>query len=227
MANKNREPIFTYRPFENLLENIKRKGIRVTTSYHSDRDLKPVCEEELFREAMKGVNEISEFRRIPFRRKRKEPLCRRDNPEKEALCTLREIVDGRRPISLPETQEYVKWVNPDCKGDVTRRLHEGKHSVQDSLDLHGLTVGEAEIEVEAFLKTAIKDGFRCVKIIHGRGLRSPLGPVLKDRLTSLLSSGRYKRSIAAFVTARQCDGGLGAVYVLLKSASPSGSPSSS
>jgi DNA-nicking Smr family endonuclease len=81
--------------------------------------------------------------------------------------------------------------------------------------LHGLCVEEAEKEVKYFLTDSLRKGHRCVKIIHGRGLRSPGGPVLKDALITWLS-GRYWKNIIAFVTARQCDGGLGALYILLR-----------
>jgi len=54
-----------------------------------------------------------------------------------------------------------------------------------------------------------------LKIIHGRGLRSAKGPVLKNALMKWLSE-HYRKHMIAFATARQCDGGLGAVYVLLK-----------
>jgi DNA-nicking Smr family endonuclease len=69
--------------------------------------------------------------------------------------------------------------------------------------------------VEQFLKESMIKGHRCIKIIHGRGLRSPKGPVLKEALIKWLS-GRYRKHIIAFVTARQCDGGLGALYILLR-----------
>jgi len=41
------------------------------------------------------------------------------------------------------------------------------------------------------------------------------GPVLKDAVIRRLV-GRYRKQIVAFVSARQCDGGLGAMYVLLR-----------
>jgi DNA-nicking Smr family endonuclease len=69
--------------------------------------------------------------------------------------------------------------------------------------------------VEEFLRNALKTSRRCVKIIHGRGLRSPKGPVLKEALIKWLSL-RHRKNVIAFVTARQCDGGLGALYVLLR-----------
>ncbi|MFZ6006914.1 MAG: Smr/MutS family protein, partial [Nitrospirota bacterium] len=123
--------------------------------------------------------------------------------------------NGKKPIALSDTQEYVEWINPDYSAEIVRKLHEGRFSVQDFLDLHGFTVEEAEAETERFLKNSLKKGFRCVKIIHGRGLRSPKGPVLKEVIAQWLSS-RYRKHVMAFVTARQCDGGLGAIYVMLK-----------
>ncbi len=122
---------------------------------------------------------------------------------------------GKMPVNLPDTQEYVEWVNHDYRSDITRDVHKGRYSVQDVLDLHGITVEDAEAEVERFLKDSFKKGYRCIKIIHGRGLRSPKGPVLKNAVVELLS-GRYRKHIIAFVTARQCDGGLGALCVLLR-----------
>ncbi|UCH46386.1 MAG: Smr/MutS family protein [Nitrospiraceae bacterium] len=54
-----------------------------------------------------------------------------------------------------------------------------------------------------------------MKIIHGRGLRSPDGPVLKKAVIQWLLT-RYRKYIVAFASARQCDGGLGAIYVLFR-----------
>ncbi len=147
--------------------------------------------------------------------KKKFSPCKKDNREEEAMDTLREIVAGRRAVNLPDTQEYVEWVNEDYRGDIARPLHEGRFSVKDCLDLHGMSVEESEEEVEAFFREAIKRRHKCIKIIHGRGLRSPRGPVLKETLVKRLS-GKYRKYLLAFVTARQCDGGLGALYILLK-----------
>jgi DNA-nicking Smr family endonuclease len=76
-------------------------------------------------------------------------------------------------------------------------------------------VDEAEQELEKYIKESIRKGYRCIKIIHGRGLRSPKGPILKEAVISWLT-GRYRKNVIAFVTARQCDGGLGALYILLR-----------
>ncbi|MDH5572217.1 MAG: Smr/MutS family endonuclease, partial [Gammaproteobacteria bacterium] len=55
---------------------------------------------------------------------------------------------------------------------------------------------------------------RCVRIIHGKGYGSvSQQPVLKQFVNYWL---RQREDIMAFCSARQADGGTGAVYVLLK-----------
>jgi DNA-nicking Smr family endonuclease len=176
-----------------------------------------LTDEELFRDAMKEVLEIREFREIPVYQKKTSFSCKCKNTpsDQEALEALEEIVKGRRAVTLSDTQEYIEWINQDYPEDIIGKLRKGQYSVQDCLDLHGIIVEEAEKEVELFLGEALRKGYRCIKIIHGRGLRSAKAPVIKQALVTWLLR-RYRKNIIAFVTARQCDGGLGALYVLLK-----------
>jgi DNA-nicking Smr family endonuclease len=204
-----------FEPFKDLKKIIESKGLRVSSKPPVAKKDVPLNDEELFVIAMREVREIKEFRRIPVRRQKAIVLRRKMFPDKEAIKALDEIVTGRRAMHLPDTQEYVEWINQDYRGTVIEKLHEGKFSVQDYMDLHGLCVEEAESAVGHFLKESRIKGHRCIKIIHGRGLRSPKGPVLKEALIKWLS-GRHRKNIVAFVTARQCDGGLGALYVLLR-----------
>lgn len=214
-AKKQLPEPFLFQPFEDLKKIIEGKGMRISCKPPVAKKEEPINEEELFVNAMREVREIKEFRNIPVRRRKETALSGIISSDKEAIKTLKEIITGKRPIHLPDTQEYVEWVNRDYRGVNIRNLHEGKFSVQDCLDLHDMSVEEAKNEVENFLKDSLIKGLRCIKIIHGRGLRSPKGPVLKNSLVKWLS-GRYRKLIIAFVTARQCDGGLGALYVLLR-----------
>ncbi len=218
-AKRNTPVTFSFHPFEGLKKMIEGRGIEVSAKPPVRKTVlkkeEPLDDEELFAREMSGVKEIREFRSLRTAVKKAAPPCRKNNMENEALAALRDIVAGRRAVNLADTQEYVEWVNEDFSGDITRLLHEGRFSVRDCLDLHGLSVEESEAEVEAFFREALKKRYQCVKIIHGRGLRSPRGPVLKETLVKRLS-GKYRKYVAAFVTARQCDGGLGALYILLK-----------
>ncbi len=209
---------FIFQPFEDLKKIIESKGPIISIklpAVKKEEPLTPVNDEELFAEAMSAVREIKEFRDMPVHRRTDIPLFRKVSTDNEALKALEEIVTGRRAMDLPATPEYVEWINQDYSWVIIKNLHEGKFSVQDYLDLHDLCFEEAEAEVGHFLRDSLIKGHRCVKIIHGRGLRSPKGPVLKDALIKWLSC-RYRKNIIAFVTARQCDGGLGALYVLLR-----------
>lgn len=174
-------------------------------------------DEELFSREMDDVLVIEEFRSLACaprpRNGRVAPVPR--DPDREAFAELSAITEGLLPIHLPDTQEYVEWIHPAFRDDIIQSLHEGRFSVQAYLDLHGCTVPEAEEEFDDFLSGSLKRGLSCVKVIHGRGLRSVKGARLKDAVVKRLS-GHFRKDIIAYVTARQCDGGLGALYVLMR-----------
>src|SRR5262249_25050840 len=88
---------------------------------------------------------------------------------------------------------------------------------QAHVALHGLTAAEAREAVDRFVLESFRVGRRCVLVVHGRGLNSKdRTPVLKERLKSWLAHGRIAKVVLAFTTARVCDGGAGALYVLLR-----------
>lgn len=199
---------FSVTPFEGLGDALRKRK----KASPPERPPRPKSEDELFREAMDGVKEIEEFRRIPAGGGR-PPAPPSPKPD-ESLHALRDIVEGRAGIALPDTDEYVEWVRPGLSRDTARRLHQGEFSVQEFIDLHGMSLEEAEAALTEFIIGSIKSRASCVKVIHGRGLRSPRGPVLKEALLRLLG-GPLRKHVIAYATARQKDGGLGATYVLL------------
>lgn len=205
---------FTIRPFEKLRKTMERAA-PVIPPLPSPKRKEELTEDELFNSAMDDVQVIEAFRALSCTQSKKIiPQQSYRDPDREAHVILDEIAEGTRPINLPDTQEYVEWTNPEYGRFITEYLHEGRFSVQTFLDLHGYTVREAEDGLEAFLEGAFIKGLQCVKIIHGRGLRSVKGPRIKDAVIRRLL-GRYRKQVIAFVSARQCDGGLGAIYVLL------------
>ena len=106
---------------------------------------------------------------------------------------------------------------PGVGPKIMKRLKRGEFSVQDYIDLHGLKKKEAEVVVNEFIINSYQKGFRCVLIIHGRGLVSvDHQPAIKKEIPVWFRRGMLKRIVLAFVTARPCDGGAGALYVLLK-----------
>jgi DNA-nicking Smr family endonuclease len=170
------------------------------------------ADEEIFLEAMIDVRAYKEFRKIPYTRPAIKVMPYR---VEDAVEVLKEIVYGKIKIRLSDTGEYTEWTRPDVRKDLAKRLHQGDFSIQDYIDLHGLTIIEAEEALRQFFRKAIANQYTCVKVIHGRGLKSPKGPVLKEALKRWLQRP-FRKCVLAYATAKDCDGGLGATYVLLK-----------
>jgi DNA-nicking Smr family endonuclease len=215
MSNKKAQ--FSIRPFDRLRKTMEQRAAIAMPPSPRQKRKEDYTDEELFSREMDDVLVIEEFRSLacaPRPQNRRTTTIPRD-PDQDALAELRDITEGVLPIHLPDTQEYVEWIHPEFRDDTIRSLHEGRFSVQAYLDLHGFMVPEAEEELDLFILDALKKSLSCIKIIHGRGLRSVRGARLKHVVVKRLS-GHFRRDIIAYVTARQCDGGLGALYVLLR-----------
>lgn len=211
---------FAFRPFEDLKKLYTKNVLASKKPPPPPEEKKIYSDKEIFLDAMKDVRKILEYTELPLPLKKiKKPAQTKKHAENEIIRELSDITQGCKPLDLPVTQEYVEWLNPDYLGDfgkdILKRLHEGKFSVRDYIDLHGFTAEEAGSELRDFIQRVSMQRMSCVKIIHGRGLRSPSGPVLKNIIIRLLTM-KYRKKIIAFASARQCDGGLGALYVLLK-----------
>ena len=179
----------------------------------------PRDEATLFADEMLGVARLDEDRRGRVRAPAviTPPVSRRAADDAEAYASLADLVDGQGAFDVSDTDEYLEGIAPGLDKRIVKRLRKGDYALEAHVDLHGMTRDEARTEVERFLVTARAAGKRCVLIVHGRGLHSKdQVPVLKERIKVWLERGRVARSVLAFTSARQCDGGAGAVYVLLR-----------
>lgn len=177
---------------------------------------------QLFRESLRGVKPLRAPARVEHRRPRPKPLpLNRLRDEQEAL---RDSLSDHIPWDAGlETGEELKFARPGLGSQTLRQLRRGHWVLQDQLDLHGLTVVEARALLIAFLNECRRRDARCVRIIHGKGLRSKnREPVLRNKVAGWLMQ---RDEVLAFCQARRADGGSGAVVVLLKAARrPSGNP---
>ncbi len=205
---------FANRPFKNLDKCFRNTAVLAKSAVPETCMPQRKSEDDVFHDAMKEVREIREFREMAVRRRRSSIPRKSRALRDEGLAELEGIISGKLTIRLADTQEFVEWVNPQYSRELIKELHRGKFAVQDSIDLHGLVLDEAENALRSFLAEARLRGYRCIKIIHGRGLRSPKGPVLKNAVVAFLSSC-YRKHVIGFSSARRNDGGLGAIYVLL------------
>lgn len=97
------------------------------------------------------------------------------------------------------------------------RLRGGEIAPDLTLDLHGFPELEARGMVRDTLRRARRAGLACVKVIHGRGLRSGGDPVLLQALPGWLAEPPLGSWIAAFTSAPSRHGGPGSTLILLRS----------
>jgi DNA-nicking Smr family endonuclease len=117
-----------------------------------------------------------------------------------------------------ETGEELVYLRPGLPPLTLRKLRRGHWVIQDEIDLHGLTTPEAHALLASFLGASMRSGLRCVRVIHGKGLRSKnREPVLKQKVGRWLAQ---RDEVLAYCQARRTEGGGGAVVVLLKARSP-------
>ena len=140
------------------------------------------------------------------------PIAVQHQLDEEAV--MREAISDEFDVeSLLDTDDALSFRRPGMGPDVTRKLRRGGWSIQGQIDLHGLRRDDARDALSQFIKDAHKTGWRCVRVVHGKGLGSPgKTPVLKGRVQSWLVQ---KNEVLAFVQARPAQGGAGALVVLL------------
>lgn len=141
------------------------------------------------------------------------PAIPRQHLHDEAAA-LDESLHGPTLIDLYlEGGDEAAWKRDSLPKAWLRDLRRGRWVTQEKLDLHGLNREQARAAFVTFLAECQGHGYRCVRIVHGKGLRSPgREPVLKKLVQGWLSQ---RREVLAFCQARPVEGGAGAVVVLL------------
>ena len=174
----------------------------------------PDEDDALFAEAMAGVQVISQTIR-PLAPVYREPIPLSER-EREVIRELDALVNGDAPFDLTHSDEFMSGCVPGLDPRVLRQLRKGEFTPQADLDLHGCDAATARVLVEDFVVDAHARGLRCLRIVHGRGKRSPNGePVLRPSLPRWLARGPARLIVLAYASAPPTDGGTGASYVLL------------
>lgn len=112
-----------------------------------------------------------------------------------------------------KSDDYQSYARSHLDKQIFKNLRTGKFTIDAILDLHGLNIAQAKTILPKFIHQSIKRHYRCVCIIHGKGIRSEtLYPIMKNNVDSWL---RQLDDVLAFCSALPKHGGTGAVYVLL------------
>ncbi|MEJ7669531.1 MAG: Smr/MutS family protein [Casimicrobiaceae bacterium] len=166
---------------------------------------------------------FADVRKLPRRNQATLPRLRPTPVPLQTLADERDVLaaakygDEATPHAWEIGQEFEHeqtFVRAGIGSDVLSKLRRGHWSVQSELDLHGYTTGEARDALADFLFDARSRRYRCVRVIHGKGLTSPnKEPVLKGKVRRWLTQWG---DVLAFAEAPLNAGGGGAVLVLLR-----------
>ncbi len=203
------------KPFANLSVFVKTHKICLKKFTETPMSINAGDDTGLFSHAMQGVRTINkEKTKIVKKPSIKHPAraSSDDNPRKLLEEAIHEHLQ-LNVTNLPEFMEgFVEGINPITM----EKLRKGEFSVQKTFDLHGCSIDKAGELFHTFIKEAVREGLKCVKIIHGRGLKSKGKPVLKEHLKTWIIKAMHRKWVIAFCNALMNDGGPGATYILLK-----------
>ncbi|NQW67498.1 MAG: Smr/MutS family protein [Burkholderiales bacterium] len=171
------------------------------------------AEKTLFVRAVGAVTTLEHAPRVDLSPMPAPPLAQQQI--RDDINVLRESLSDDFDVStLLDTDDELSYRSQGIGTDVTQKLRKGHWSLQGQIDLHGLRSDEAREALGQFIRDASKRGWRCVRIVHGKGLGSPgKTPVLKSKVHRWLVQ---KTEVLAFVQAKGSEGGAGALVVLLK-----------
>lgn len=177
------------------------------------REKQAAIEANIFRSSIGEVQVLKQpekFQAIP---KKPLPLPFK-HIEDEQKALQESLSDEFDAGTLLESDENLSYTRIGVGIDVAKRLRKGEWVIQAQLDLHGMRRDQARDNLGEFLRKCLRSGFRCVRIIHGKGLGSiNKEPVLKNKVRNWLIQ---KDEVIAFSQATAADGGSGALIVLLR-----------
>jgi len=173
----------------------------------------------LFRNAAKGATPLRQNKegnkKVDLVTPTKKKKSTRLNSENERTYShLDEFNYDAQIVEEVTAADILIYSQPGPQNKLLRKLRRGQVPIEASLDLHGYRVTDAYAEIMGFINHSLTSGHRCIKIIHGkgRGANTDL-PILKNKVNSWL---KQIPQVMAFCSAIPEDGGIGAVYVLLK-----------
>jgi DNA-nicking Smr family endonuclease len=189
--------------------------VRDPTHYHErmKRQPAPISDDDsrLFREAIGDTRPLDAVAAPPAAAK---PAPHPRMFEADEAAVAGDLLNLDFDPAALEVGEELSYLRDGYPPKLLRQLKRGQFSVQDHIDLHQMNAAAAQSSIVGFLAEARREGWRCVRIVHGKGLRSrAAGPVLKALTDRLL---RRRDDVIAFASARPALGGTGAVVVLLK-----------
>ena len=170
-------------------------------------------EQALFLAHVSDADPLKASPRADLTPKPPRPVARQRHLDDQAV--LHELIHA--PIQLADRLEggdEPTYLHRGVSMHVLRDLRRGRWVIQNEIDLHGHTRDAAREALSKFLSRCLLQGQRCVRVVTGRGLRSPGQVAVLRTLTRNWLVQRHE--VLAYCQAKPVDGGEGALIVLLR-----------
>ena len=167
----------------------------------------------LFEEAMQNVKPLKKSNKIQASKTRTQPTKRKQPKLSESAKPIYSSLSNPWETSDIQPETCLSFGKDHVQRAQFKALKHGETRPEARLDLHGFYLEEAGDALVQFIHHAREQNLRCILVIHGKGGRFHEPPILKNHVNHWL---KQLPEVLAFHSARACDGGHGAVYVLLK-----------
>ena len=173
----------------------------------------------LFHEAVKDAAPIEKNDRADTSRPKPKPHASHREADEIAALEASQLAMYPSPMSWDigaDIEDEQSFLRGAVSPDLLRKLRRGQWTIDAEIDLHGHSQDEAHEALMEFMRKARVTGWRCVRIIHGKGLSSHQKiPILRNKVRRWL---QQKDEVLAYCEPRPNGGGSGAVLVLLRGA---------
>lgn len=171
----------------------------------------------LFRGAVKNAAPLAKNVRADINRPTPKPHAVHHEADELAALEAGQRAMHPSPMSWDigaDIEDEQSFLRAAVSPDLLRKLRRGQWTIDAEIDLHHHTQDEAHKALMEFMRKARIFGWRCVRIIHGKGLSSHQKiPVLRNKVRRWL---QQKDAVLAYCEPRPNGGGSGAVLVLLR-----------
>lgn len=167
-------------------------------------------ERQAFRDALSTVTPLhTQFLNIS-----EKPAVKKQIRITRNISEKKHAIQIKNKITSVDSEAVIGYAKTGLQHKRIAQLKQGKIRTNATLDLHGYTADEALRATDDFLLRCQQRNFVAACIIHGKGRCSvDQKPVLKNLLNHYL---REHPAVLAFHSAKNNQGGAGAVMVLLR-----------
>ncbi len=171
----------------------------------------------LFHKAVKDALPLVKPDRAATGQAKPQPHARHHQADELAALEASRLAMYPSPMSWDigaDIENEQSFLRAAVSPDLLRKLRRGQWTIDAEIDLHHHTQDEAHQALMEFMRNARTKGWRCVRVIHGKGLSSHQKiPVLREKVRRWL---QQKDEVLAYCEPRPNGGGSGAVLVLLR-----------